>query len=241
MEKINQTNNSSRRKFLGTLTASAATMSIAGLITPFQKLHAHPETAISDTTPDEWFNKIKGKHRIVFDATKPHDVFPFAWPKIFLLTNAATGSPEKDCSVVVILRHDAIGYAFEDRIWSKYKFADLFNAGDVGRSFQAADAATAASFRNPFWQPKKGDYKFPGFGEVQIGINELQASGVMFCVCNAAMTVYSAAVAQGMNVPAEDVMKDWKDGLLPGIQVVPSGVWAVGRAQEHGCAYCFAG
>jgi len=240
MEKTNQ-NNSSRRKFLGTLTASAATMSIAGLITPFQKLHAHSNKAINDTTPDEWFNKIKGKHRIVFDATKPHDVLPFAWPKVFLLTNAATGTAEKDCSVVVVLRHDAIPYAFEDHLWSKYKFAEVFNAGEVSRSFQAADAATAASFRNPFWKPKKGDYKLPGFGDVQIGINELQASGVMFCVCGAAMTVYSAAVAQGMNLSQEEVLKDWKDGLLPGIEMVPSGVWAVGRAQEHGCAYCFAG
>jgi intracellular sulfur oxidation DsrE/DsrF family protein len=39
----------------------------------------------------------------------------------------------------------------------------------------------------------------------------------------------------------EDVMKDWMAGLLPGIQVVPSGVWALGRAQEHGCHYIFAG
>jgi intracellular sulfur oxidation DsrE/DsrF family protein len=36
-------------------------------------------------------------------------------------------------------------------------------------------------------------------------------------------------------------MNDSKAGLLPGIQIVPSGVWAVGRAQEHGCQYCFAG
>jgi intracellular sulfur oxidation DsrE/DsrF family protein len=27
----------------------------------------------------------------------------------------------------------------------------------------------------------------------------------------------------------------------PGIQVVPSGVWALERAQKHGCAYVFAG
>jgi len=40
---------------------------------------------------------------------------------------------------------------------------------------------------------------------------------------------------------AEDVKKDWVANLLPGIQVVPSGVWAVGRAQEHKCAYVFAG
>ena len=44
-----------------------------------------------------------------------------------------------------------------------------------------------------------------------------------------------------MNLKAEDVKKEWVSGLLPGIQVVPSGVWAIGRAQEKGCAYCFAG
>jgi intracellular sulfur oxidation DsrE/DsrF family protein len=39
----------------------------------------------------------------------------------------------------------------------------------------------------------------------------------------------------------DDVYKDLMSGVLPGIQVVPSGVWAVGRAQENGCKYCFAG
>jgi intracellular sulfur oxidation DsrE/DsrF family protein len=29
--------------------------------------------------------------------------------------------------------------------------------------------------------------------------------------------------------------------LIPGVQVVPSGVLAVARSQEKGCAYCFAG
>jgi len=40
---------------------------------------------------------------------------------------------------------------------------------------------------------------------------------------------------------ASEVLKDWQAGLLPGITIVPSGVWAVGRAQENKCAYCFAG
>ena len=63
----------------------------------------------------------------------------------------------------------------------------------------------------------------------------------MFCVCNAALTVYSAAAAMQMGLKGEDVKKDWTSGLLPGIQVVPSGVWALGRAQEKGCSYIFAG
>jgi intracellular sulfur oxidation DsrE/DsrF family protein len=244
---MEQNHHTSRRKFLGTLTTGAATVGIAGLVTPFQKLHAEG-VSIEGTTgnhttidPDEWFKQIKGKHRIVFDATNTHQLMPFVWPKVFLLTNAGTGTPEKDCSVVVVLRHEAIAFAFEDRLWAKYKFGELFKANELGMAFQAADAATAASFRNPLWQPKKGDFKVPGFGDVPIGINELQASGVMFCVCNAAMTVYSAAVSQGMGLKADEVLKDWTAGLLPGIQVVPSGVWAVGRAQEHGCTYCFAG
>ncbi len=44
-----------------------------------------------------------------------------------------------------------------------------------------------------------------------------------------------------MKMDAKTVYNDWKSGVLPGIQIVPSGVWAVGRAQEHGCAYCYAG
>jgi hypothetical protein len=63
----------------------------------------------------------------------------------------------------------------------------------------------------------------------------------MFGVCNAAMTVYSAVVAANMKQDPAVVKKDWESGLLPGIQQLPSGVWAIGRAQEHGCAYCFAG
>jgi hypothetical protein len=44
-----------------------------------------------------------------------------------------------------------------------------------------------------------------------------------------------------MNMDPAEVKKDWVAGVLPGIPLMPSGVWAVGRAQEHGCAYVFAG
>jgi intracellular sulfur oxidation DsrE/DsrF family protein len=40
---------------------------------------------------------------------------------------------------------------------------------------------------------------------------------------------------------AAELKKEWVAGLLPGVQVLPSGVWAVGRAQEKGCSYIFAG
>jgi len=242
MEKNNLSNQTDRRRFLGSITAGAATIGLASLFQPLQA-NANDIPGFNPGDPDAWFKQLKGKkHSIVFDATRPHEIMPFVWPRIFLLTNAATGSSEKECGVVVVLRHDAIPYAFEDRLWSKYKFSEVFKgAGDLGPAFQASDAATAGTVRNPFWKPKAGDFKAPGFGNVAIGINDLQASGVMFCVCNAAMTVYSNVVAMQTNGDAKEILKDWTAGLLPGVQIVPSGVWAVGRAQENGCQYCFAG
>jgi len=223
---------SERRGFLGKIAAGAAAFGIASITHPFQ-LNATPGTGDLPGDADAWFNKIKGKHRIVFDVPRPHEIFPFAWPKVFLLTNAATGTPEKENSVVVVFRHDGIPYAFEDRLWDKYKF---------GETFKITDPATKApAVRNPFWKPKPGDFKIPGIGNVDIGIDQLQDNGVMFCVCDMAMTVYSAVTAQGLNQDPAEVKKDWVSGLLPGVQPMPSGIWAIGRAQEHGCSYCFAG
>lgn len=220
-----------RRKFLQKLGGLAASV---GFLTLPKAVHAAPsllEGPASDA--DEWFKGIKGKHRMVFDCTQPHDMLPFAWPKIFLLTNMGTGTPIKESSVVVVLRHNAIPYAFNDAMWAKYKFGELFKADDP--------KTKAASTRNPFANPKPDDFVIPGVGAVPIGINNLQADGVMFCVCDMAMTVYSAVAGGMMNQDPAAVKKDWLNNLLPQVMVVPSGVWAVGRAQEHNCAYCFAG
>jgi len=231
----NETNEgTNRRSFLGSLASGAAAIGLTTITPTINAIAAETNfTPVSSDDPEAMFKKINGKHRVVFDATRPHEMMPFAWPRVFLLTNGATGSSEKDCSVVVVLRHDAIPYAFEDRIWAKYNFGEVFKADDP--------ETKQPSTRNPFWKPKPGAFKIPGFGEVAIGINQLQESGVMFCVCDAAMTVYSNALAGKMNMNAADIKKDWLSALIPGIQPVPSGVWALGRAQEKQCAYIFAG
>ena len=220
-----------RRAFLGTIAAGAASLGISTLASPLS-LSAAPLGSNNPADADAWFEKVKGKHRVVFDVPAPNGVMPFAWPRVFMMTNASTGTPENDVGVVVVLRHNGIPFAMEDSLWVKYKFGEVFNIKD--------DQTNAPAVRNRFWKPNPG-YSIPGVGPVPVGINDLQDSGAMFCVCNMAITVFSAVVAQKMNMKHEDVMKDWLSGILPGVQVVPSGVWAVGRAQEHKCAYCYAG
>ena len=223
-----------RRNFLGTLATGAAAIGLTSMAPALNAFGIEKNFIPSvSSDPEEMFKKITGKHKIVFDATQPHELYPFAWPRVFLLTNEMTGTQSKDCSVVVVLRHAGIGYAMEDRLWAKYKLGELFKANDP--------ETQAPSLRNPFWKPRPGAYKVPGIGEILLGIDQLQASGVLFCVCEAAITVYSAATAAAIKGDAAEIRKDWVAGLLPGIQPVPSGVWALGRAQEKGCGYIFAG
>ncbi len=236
MEKNQKDFKSQRRNFLALIGSAATALGLSTFAAPLQLKAAHNSlinAAQNPDDPDQWFKKVTGKHKIIFDTTRPNGIFPFAWPRVFLLTNLKTGTAFKDSSVVVVLRHQSIGYAFENRLWEKYKMGELFKAEDPKTKTDA--------LRNPFWMPAKGDFAIPGIGPVDIGINELQKDGVLFCVCDMAITVFSTVVAQKLNKPAEEIKKDWLAGLLPGIQVVPSGVWAVGRAQEHGCTYCFAG
>jgi hypothetical protein len=229
MKNVNLKNASPRRAFLGKIAAGAAAVGIATLSTPIKAVSGSGFVIRHADDPEAWLEKIQGKHRIVFDCTGPNDIMPFAWPKVFLMTNGNA----KDCGVVVIFRHDAIPYAMGSDLWAKYKFGEAFKINDP--------ATKEPAIRNPFWEPKPGDFSVPGIGNVDIGINQLQQDGVMFCVCDVALTVFSAVLAGNMTMDAGDVKKEWVAGLLPGLQVVPSGVWAVGRTQEHGCSYCFAG
>lgn len=227
-------NKTHRRGFLEFLVGGAAALGLSALVSPVSKASSFltpPSSPASEA--ESWMNKIKGSQKVVFDATQPHGIFPFAWPRVFMMTNEKTGVGPEECGVVVVLRHSAIGYAFENRLWNDYKFGELFSADDP--------KTEKRSLRNPFWKPEKGDFTVPGIGEVSIGINELQEMGVLFCVCDTAITVYSSIAAGKMNKEAAAVRSDWMSGLLPGIQPVPSGVWAIGRAQQKGCAYIFAG
>jgi hypothetical protein len=215
----------SRREFVGTLTASAATL-LAGISTTSFAKPADP-AMVNDA--EEWFKKVKGKHRIIYDAPEPHDGFPIIWSWAFYQTNNQTGSPDTDLTAMVVLRHNGIPIAMEDRLWEKYKLGEVFKIND--------NNTKAAALRNPFYEPQGADFPLP----IIDGVKKLQSRGALFCVCDLALTVYSGFVAKAINQNPEEVKKDWVSGLLPGVQVVPSGVWAVGRAQEKGCAYCYAG
>ncbi len=224
-------NSTNRRDFLGKITSAAALMTMGNLAAVAAPAVAGDKQSPSLLAgPDEWLRtNIKGKHKVVVDAPDPASDHIFGSPKVILMGQAETGTPAKDCSVLVVLRSEAFIFAMKDSLWEKYKF---------GEEHKIIDPRTnAVNNRNPYWETKPDDFKFPGYGAVPIGIRDLQALGVQFCVCGVAINVHSAIDAQQTNRSEADVKKEWLDALIPGIQLMPSGIWATSRAQEYGCSY----
>ena len=227
-----QVHSTGRRGFLGTVAAGAVSilgLSSLGKSAPRGLASMPPAfSPASDDSFEGWVGKIKGKHKQVFDAPGLNGGFPFAWARVFLMSNKQSGVPEADVNAVIVLRHDGIPGAMTHDLWSKYKFGEVFKVTDK--------ATNAPAIRNQWFQPKAGELLLP-----DMSIEELQKSGVLIGVCDVALTVYSGIVAKNMKMDPAECKKDWVSGLLPGIQILPSGVYAVNRTQEAGCTYCFAG
>ncbi len=220
-----------RREFLERVTAGAAALAASAMATtiPFTAALAEPHATPSARGPwsDAWLDKLNGKHKQFFDATSTNEGFPLVFAMAFLnLNHEAYGLTDHDLSAVVGLRHFAMPMALPDALWAKYK---------IGESFKVMDAATKApAVRNPFLHPD--GVPFPG-AEIPTLVNR----GVLFTVCNVALTVISGKLSGNAGVTPEAAKQEWTASLLPGTTLVPVGVLAVNRAQEKGCTYCYGG
>ena len=215
-----------RRKFIGTL-ALGATAGLTAMGATFKQ--STMKLAMNTDEAESWFKNIKGNHRVVFDAAEPNGAFPIIWTWGFYATNNQTGSPDNDITAMCVFRHNAIPFALEDSVWSKYKLGEVFNITD--------NRTQKPATRNPYYNATDGDFPLNGVD----GIKKMQERGAMFCACNLALAVYSGIVAKKMGLDPAAVQKEWVSGVLPGIQIVPAGIWALERAQQHNCAYIFAG
>ncbi len=218
---------SGRRSFLGQLAARAAAgagvLGLAGMFGPPGSLEG---ATVNEPSPDseKWLDGLKGKHRQVVDAYSPNEGFPLGFAYNFLATQA----PGQTAGAVVVLRHFAMPIAVNHDIWARYK---------VGESFKITDPATKAiAVKNPYYQPPKGALLTD-----EMAVDRLLQRNVIIGACNVALTVISGMLAGNAGVSKEAAAAEWKAGLIPGVVILPSGVWGVNRAQEKGCTYCAGG
>ena len=209
-----------RRGFIGRIAGAAMGLGVASLV-PEAVEAGTPRAA--DPRLEAWFGKLQGKHRVVFDAPAANSGLPAVWPRVYLLTTEAT-YPGEGASAMVILRHDGLPLALQDSLWSKYSFGEMFNIKSGDAPATKNPYATITTIPLP-----------------SIGVVELLKTGTLIGACDVAISVYSSAAAKKMGMDPAAVKAEWIAGLIPGVQLVPSGVMAVARAQEFGARYIFAG
>lgn len=218
-----------RRGFLGTIAAASLALGMGGTLA--ERVHAAerriPGSGLGSPDVERW-PEVHGKHRQIYDAVSWNNGLSLVWALVFLNTNnQASKAPDSDLSAVVVLRHEGIPLGFTDPIWKKYK---------LGEAFKITDPKTKApAERNFFYHSGDGDLMLPG-----MSIDELQKRGVIFGVCSVALGIFSGQRAAAIGVDKDAAKEEWIAGLIPGITLLPSGVWGVNRSQEHGCSYCYA-
>src|SRR5437660_6823411 len=157
-----------RRGFLGKLAAAAA-LGVTGLTPLRLEGQPQPKTSLgADPAFEAWLNRIVGKHKMVFDAPEVNSGMPVVWPRVWLNSNNDSyGTTDAQNNAVVILRHGGIPLAFQDAMWAKYKFGEVFQLKD----------GDAPAVRNTFAKPLP--LPLPG-----TGMEALLAAGAMFGVCH---------------------------------------------------------
>jgi hypothetical protein len=204
-----------RRSLMSGMSAVAAAFALGArpasgqpAAAPFQPAR-HPQ--------DEWLDKIRGKHRVVFDVTSASGVpeaLHFAY-NTYNGNKSMYGLEEADLAVVIVLRHSATAFGYSDAMWAKH-----------GKALTAA-----AKYTDPkSSEPPKGN-PFNATGTEAIG--EMAKRGLQFGVCDTASHGLSRRIA-GPGGDADAAYKELVASMIPNSRLMVAGVIGVARAQEYG-------
>jgi hypothetical protein len=208
---------------LGGIAAGAGTLLLGRWSTASAEVASLAETAVM---ADEWVARIKGKYKQVFDVTTAANAFGAAYPLNFInSTKEATNASDGDITAVSVFRHFSMPLVLNDATWAKYKLGEILDLKD----------------------PKTNAHATRNFMKDAIPLHNISYAqlaakpNVIVVACNLALTVISGMAAEKAGVTVQQAKKEFTAGLLPGVVLSASGVYAVNRAQQAGCTYCYAG
>jgi hypothetical protein len=183
---------------------------------------------------DAWLDEGGQRHRMVFDtlsATGLGQGLNFA-KNFFEANRDAYGIAPNEVSVVIIARHVGTPLMFNDHIWEKY--------GDylVDR-VKLFDPRTKAPPRVNLYNVELANNDLPN-GKTRL--TDLQKLGARFAVCAMATKNIASAIAKNVNGDAGAIFKELETNLaVETARMVPTGISALNRAQEHGYTFSYCG
>jgi len=222
---------SPRRDFLGRLGAAVTGLAGSSAFAPVPGEAPSPRPRrppLPTSSWDmSWVDRLKNaSYRAVFDANDVADGFALDLAAMFLdQFRDVYGTRDVETRAVIVARQLGAPLAFGDSLWARY---------EVGAETHVNDPTThAPARRNPFWSappesPRAHD---------RSTLEALLGRGVTLLVCNIAAMNWAARLAQKLERDVEETRSQVRTGLVPGAILVPSGIFALIRAQNAGCAF----
>ena len=225
-----------RRRFLGGVLGSAAAAALT--------LSGTRATA-GESGSDDWIKEVKGSHRCLFDFPQHKNGYGLLHILNYLNTystvyKTAPGEVGAVGTFYSAGNQASIPLAFNDAMWAKY---------NLGVYMGLKDAEGKAYTRNVFNRPTTKDLHLvmqaidspmiPALADAipALGIESLQKMGAKFVLCANALGIWSLELEARGKGKAQDLEKELRANVLPGITIVPAMVIAIDKAQEAGIKY----
>lgn len=221
-----------RREFLTHVAVAAAAMATTACAAPVAAAGlASPTSGASRSAPfdDTWTRRVAAaRHKAVFDSPEVGDGLALTHATFYMQgyreQHNLGGS---DVVPVVVLRHFGTVVALNDSIWEKYA---------LGERYKIKDPATGKdALRNPFLRVGKDEKN--AFVSPEASVEGLVASGAVLLACNKAAMRFAGMMAEKFKRDVEEVRAEFRAGVIPGVQLQPSGIYATMRAQDMGASF----
>ena len=209
-----------RRIFLTRLGAGVGMLGATAVVTPSVAAQA---VSAEKWQPerhelDDWYDGIPGKHRFAFDTITPDglaNALQFAG-NFFEANKTGYGLTDADSAVIVIVRHKSTAFGYNDAIWAKY-------------------GTKLSELANNFVDPKTKEVPIVNVYATDKGrMDNLIKRGAHIAVCQMATRAYSGTLARATGGNADEIFNELSKNLVSNGHLVPAGILAVNRSQEHG-------
>jgi intracellular sulfur oxidation DsrE/DsrF family protein len=214
-----------RRAFLGHLGVASAAVLSARSVSLDAAVPPRPEVA-SEPWDMSWLDRLKpAAYRAVIDANVIEEGYAADLANGLLHDfRDVHGATDDQVRIVIVARRLGTPLVLGDALWAKFP---------IGEDTKMNDRDGTPYRRNPFYRPRPG--ASPESASTKL--ESLQQRGVILLVCNIAATNWSRRMAEVTKRDANEVKKEVFANFVPGTIVMPSGVFAIMRAQNAGCAF----
>ena len=215
-----------RREFLEHLGVASA--ALIGTRTFSLTPAALPAQRASEGEPWDmsWLDRLKSTpYRAVIDASALEEGYaPSLASGLMGDFHDVHGATDDQVRIVIVARRGGTPLVFGDALWEKFALGEetKMNDGD-GKPYR----------RKPFYRARERASPESASSKLET----LQRRGLTLLVCNIAATNWSRRLAEKTKRDFTDVKREVYASFVPGTVVMPSGVFALMRAQNAGCAY----